>query len=154
MLEYWGSENAPEGFKDAWLDYCYYYSATAAEQKARYSQNFTGISLVQTHSCLTAYFAARGDNATVAQCAWNEFLDSDKLAPNETWSTERVGGSDVLIPINEAAWLSTMLRSMGWLPFRIWRWLGIAWRSTCRDRALSEKTWKRIVLNLKYCLRK
>lgn len=106
-LEYWGDDAAPDGFKDAWLDYCYYYGATKAEQEARYGESFAGISLKQAHSRLTAYFAAERQNSTVAERAWNEFYKSDGFSPDLSWTSERLNGSSVLIPVEEAAWVST-----------------------------------------------
>lgn len=105
-LEYWG-DAAPDGFKDAWLDYCFYYGATAEEQEARYGESFSDISLIQGHSRLTAYFAHQTDNSTVAERAWVEFHDDLGLNPGGEFVTERVDGSAVLIPVDEAAWLST-----------------------------------------------
>lgn len=110
LLEYWGKD-APQGLKDAWLDYCYYYGAPAEEQKARYGEAFSGISLVQGHSRLTAYDASQRGNATVAQRAWEEFTGSadgsDGLTEDDPWTAERVNGSAVLIPVDEATWVST-----------------------------------------------
>ncbi|KAK2798249.1 hypothetical protein FQN51_007815 [Onygenales sp. PD_10] len=106
LLQYWGDE-APEGFEDAWLDYCYYYGASKEEQKARYGVEFSGISLVQAHSRLSAFFAASRDNVTVAERAWADFYASDGIAPNASWVAERVGGSDVLIPVDEVTYFGT-----------------------------------------------
>ncbi|MEU1946784.1 Tat pathway signal sequence domain protein [Streptomyces sp. NPDC020125] len=44
-------------FKEAWLDYCRYFNATKAEQKARYGTDFGSLILVQGHSRLDAYAA-------------------------------------------------------------------------------------------------
>ncbi|KAB8068867.1 hypothetical protein BDV29DRAFT_199093 [Aspergillus leporis] len=107
LLEYWGDE-APEGLESAWLDYCYYYGATKAEQTARYGTSFSGISLVQGHSRLTAYYAKHRNNATVAARAWKEFyVNNDGFTADEPWIAERVNGSAVLIPVDEASWIST-----------------------------------------------
>ncbi|KAF9890105.1 hypothetical protein FE257_006266 [Aspergillus nanangensis] len=112
ILEYWGEENeVAKTLKAIWLDYCYYYQATAEEQEARYGKAFSGTSLIQGHSRLTAYYASLHDNATVALRAWDEFYngadDSDGLTADAPWKTERINGSAVLIPVDEAAWLST-----------------------------------------------
>ncbi|KAH8820218.1 hypothetical protein F5884DRAFT_763246 [Xylogone sp. PMI_703] len=110
MLEYWG-DDAPKGLKQAWFDYCYYYGATPAEQKARYGQAFSDISLFTGHSRLTAYYANQTSNATVAQRAWKEFYNNtdghDGLPPNAPWKTEIVNGSIVLAPIEEATWIQS-----------------------------------------------
>ncbi|KNG88864.1 hypothetical protein ANOM_003689 [Aspergillus nomiae NRRL 13137] len=107
LLEYWGDE-APEGLESAWLDYCYYYGATKAEQQARYGESFSGISLIQGHSRLTAYYAKHSNNVTVAERAWKEFYNNtDGFTADEPWVSERVNGSAVLIPVDEATWIST-----------------------------------------------
>lgn len=107
LLEYWSSDT-PAGFESAWLDYCYYYGATGEEQKARYGEAFSDISLVQGHSRLTAYFANRHRNATVADRAWDEFYgDSDGFTEEEPWASHQVNSSAVLIPVEEATWIST-----------------------------------------------
>lgn len=109
LLEYWGSE-APTRFKDVWLDYCYYYGATGEEQKARYGEAFSQISLVQGHSRLTAYFANQRHNATVADRAWDEFYapsDPEGFTEDEPWAVNQVNGSVVLVPVEEATWITT-----------------------------------------------
>ncbi|KAK4247677.1 hypothetical protein C7999DRAFT_41013 [Corynascus novoguineensis] len=108
LLEYWGDDGAaPEGFEEAWLDYAYYYGATAEEQQTRYGQSFTGVSLVQAHSRLAAYYAASQKNATVAARAWSDYLGSDGFRDTQEFVAVRVDGSAVIHPVDEAAWLST-----------------------------------------------
>ncbi|RYP59533.1 hypothetical protein DL769_008493 [Monosporascus sp. CRB-8-3] len=101
--------DVPAGFEDAYLDYCYYYGATAAEQEARYGKSFGRLSLKQGHSRLTAYVAYRLQNSTTAARAWKEFfeLGTDGLLPDAPWATVSLRGSQVLAPVDEAAWLST-----------------------------------------------
>lgn len=107
LLEYWGPDT-PTGFGDVWLDYSYYYGATGEEQKARYGEAFSSISLVQGHSRLTAYFASQRQNATVADRAWDEFYsDPEGFTEEEPWAAHQVNGSAVLIPVEEATWIST-----------------------------------------------
>ncbi|KAL4779439.1 hypothetical protein BJX76DRAFT_365242 [Aspergillus varians] len=107
LLEHWG-DNAPPRFKDVWLDYCYYYSASAEEQEARYGESFGKLNLIQGHSRLTAYWANDQENSTVAERAWNEFYNNnDGFTANETWASEVINGSAVLIPVEEAAFIST-----------------------------------------------
>lgn len=110
MLEYWG-DDAPKGLKEAWFDYCFYYGATSAEQKARYGTAFSDISLFTGHSRLTAYYANQTNNATVAQRAWKEFYNNtdghDGLPPNAPWKTSWVNGSIVLAALEEATWIQS-----------------------------------------------
>lgn len=106
-------EHYPEisqAFRDAWLDYCYYYGASNAEQKARYGKDFGKPNLRQGHSRLTAYVANKRSNATLARRAWNEFLNDnspDELSPSDPWATVRFNGSEVLTPVDEADWITT-----------------------------------------------
>ncbi|KAL4915677.1 hypothetical protein BDW62DRAFT_203437 [Aspergillus aurantiobrunneus] len=107
LLEHWG-DDAPDRFKDIWLDYCYYYSASAEEQEARYGEDFGSLNLIQGHSRLTAYWANEQGNATVGERAWDEFYNNnDGFTANETWTSELVDGSAVLIPVQEASFIST-----------------------------------------------
>ena len=50
-------------FKEAYFDYCRYFNATKAEQKARYGSDFGTLLLFQGHSRLDAYAAVQlGDD--------------------------------------------------------------------------------------------
>ncbi|KAI1372407.1 hypothetical protein F4677DRAFT_449525 [Hypoxylon crocopeplum] len=100
-------DDMPAGFESAWLDYCYYYGAGSAAQAARYGVSFGSLSLKQGHSRLTAYAARKLGNSTLAARAWNEFLNTDGFAPSLPWSSEVLNGSQVLVPVDEAAWIST-----------------------------------------------
>ncbi|KAJ0418753.1 hypothetical protein BJY00DRAFT_175726 [Aspergillus carlsbadensis] len=107
LLEYWGAD-APAGFRQAWLDYCFYYGATRAEQAARYGENFGSLNLVQGHSRLSAYYANREGNDTVALRAWNAFYNNnDGFLADEPWVAEVLNGSAVLVETEEASWVST-----------------------------------------------
>jgi hypothetical protein len=104
-IEYFG-DDLPAGFKNAWLDYCYYYGATSKEKIARYGVDFR-ISLAQPHSRLTAYAARELGNTTLAKRAWREFYTTDGLGPNAPWNSTHVSGSAVLMPVDEAPWFVT-----------------------------------------------
>ncbi|KAI4736178.1 hypothetical protein E4T50_13323 [Aureobasidium sp. EXF-12298] len=97
----------PADFEQAWLDYCYYFGATQAEQQARYGKAFGKLNLYQGHSRLTAYAANKLHNATLAARAWNEFYNTDGFKADAPWKSERIEGSKVLFPVDEAAWVST-----------------------------------------------
>ncbi|CAD0107860.1 unnamed protein product [Aureobasidium uvarum] len=97
----------PADFEQAWLDYCYYFGAKQAEQKARDGEAFGKLNLYQGHSRLTAYAANKLHNATLAARAWNEFHNTDGFKADAPWRTERIEGSKVLSPVDEAAWVST-----------------------------------------------
>ncbi|KAH7161595.1 hypothetical protein EDB81DRAFT_643120 [Dactylonectria macrodidyma] len=105
-IEYYGS-TLPDGFKDAWLDYCYYFGTSKAEQLARYGSNFGSLNLFQGHSRLTAYAAHELGNSTIEQKAWTQFFNTDGFAASAAWATTYLNGSAVLMPVEEAAWIST-----------------------------------------------
>ncbi|KAI0902949.1 hypothetical protein F4823DRAFT_620451 [Ustulina deusta] len=106
VTQYLG-DDLPPSFDQAWLDYCYYYGAGAVEQTTRYGTSFGSLSLRQGHSRLTAYAAKRLGNATLAARAWDEFLNTDGFAPTAPWTSVSLTGSQVLAPVDEAAWIST-----------------------------------------------
>ncbi|KAL4967129.1 polysaccharide lyase family 26 protein [Aspergillus stella-maris] len=108
LFTYWGESGTPAGFKEAWLDYTYYYSASSAEQESRYGESFGSLNLIQGHSRLTAYYASQTDNSTVGLRAWDEFYNNnDGILADESWASEIVDGDDVLIPVHEADFVST-----------------------------------------------
>ncbi|KAI1183861.1 hypothetical protein F5B17DRAFT_108958 [Nemania serpens] len=107
QITHYLGDDLPADFDKAWLDYCYYYGAGSTEQRARYGASFGSLSLHQGHSRLTAYAAKRLGNATLAARAWNEFLHSDGFAPTAPWGSVQLSGSQVLAPVDEAAWIST-----------------------------------------------
>jgi hypothetical protein len=112
LVEHFGisQRNLTQPFMDAFLDYCYYYGASKAEQKSRYGKDFGNLNLKQGHSRFTAYVANRRNNAKLVPRVWSEYLgdgSKDGLAPDAPWKVERISGSDVLIPVDEAKWVST-----------------------------------------------
>lgn len=105
-IEYFGPD-LPVGFKDAWLDYCYYFNASAAEQKARYGVSFGTLNLYQAHTRLAAYNAHETGNSSLAIRAWKDFFGTDGLLPGAPWNTTHIGGADVLAEVDEADWFAT-----------------------------------------------
>jgi len=102
--------NLTKPFMEAFYDYCYFYGASRAEQAAWYGKDFGTLNLKQGHSRFTAYVANRRNNATLIPRVWAEYLgdgSKDGLAPDAPWKTERISGSEVLVPVDEAAWVST-----------------------------------------------
>ncbi|KAL2673783.1 hypothetical protein Neosp_012227 [[Neocosmospora] mangrovei] len=106
LIEYY-ADDLPKGFKQAWLDYCYYFSATKEEQKARYGVEFGKLNLYQGHSRLTAYASSQLKNETIADRAWKEFFETDGFKATSPWATTPIAKHDGLIPGNEASWVST-----------------------------------------------
>ncbi|MGI5215653.1 hypothetical protein [Plantactinospora sp. CA-290183] len=101
-------------FERAWLDYCRLYLAPPEQQESEVGQPLEGISLVQAHSRLTAYAAARTGDPSLADLAWRKFIldEGDQLNRNalqrETrWQFTRTDGTQVLMPVDEAAFVST-----------------------------------------------
>ncbi|MCK2216544.1 Tat pathway signal sequence domain protein [Actinomadura sp. ATCC 31491] len=102
------------GFEAAWLEYCRLYLAPPEQQEAETGQRLGGISLIQAHSRLTAYAAARTGDADLAAWAWRKFardegdqLNSNPLQRQEKWELTAVDGPGVLMPVLEAPFVST-----------------------------------------------
>jgi hypothetical protein len=99
--------DVPE-FKRAWLDYCELYNAPAEEQVARLGKSLGPLNLGQGHSRLTAYAARMQNDPALAARAWQEFNDGKAgIRPNATFASRRLGGTEVLRPVDEAAFVST-----------------------------------------------
>ncbi len=89
-------------------DYCRYFNATKAEQKARYGTDFGSLLLFQGHSRLDAYAGARLKDEALIKRAWRKFSEGDGYPDATTsWKTVELAGPDVLEPGVEAAWVST-----------------------------------------------
>ncbi|MFG1819954.1 Tat pathway signal sequence domain protein [Kribbella sp. NPDC049174] len=100
------------GFEKAWLDYCRLYLLSPEEQAAEVGQALQGISLVQAHSRLAAYAAARTGDAELARLAWRKFfldegdqVNRNPLQREAEWKTTSIDGA--LMPVDEAAFVST-----------------------------------------------
>jgi hypothetical protein len=98
--------DVPE-FKDAWLDYCYYYNAPAAEQEKRFGRSLGGLNLQQGHSRLTAFAAEIREDEALAKRAWQEFYRGSGGVRRGAIEVTRVSGPAVLRPVDEAAGVST-----------------------------------------------
>ncbi|MEU8969862.1 Tat pathway signal sequence domain protein [Streptomyces monashensis] len=94
-------------FKNVYLDYCRYFNATKAEQKARYGSDFGTLLLFQGHSRLDAYAAVQTGDATLARRAWSKFYGSDGYTESSPWRTEKLTGPAALVEGSEAAWVSS-----------------------------------------------
>ncbi|KAB8195130.1 Tat pathway signal sequence domain protein [Nonomuraea phyllanthi] len=102
------------GFERAWLQYCRLYLATPEQQEAEVGERLSGISLIQAHSRLTAYAAARTGDAALAAWAWRKFaldegdqLNRNPLQRQREWSLTEVDGPHVLSPVREAPFVGT-----------------------------------------------
>ncbi|MFI7133076.1 Tat pathway signal sequence domain protein [Nonomuraea sp. NPDC050153] len=102
------------GFEQAWLRYCRLYLAPPEQQEAEVGERLSGISLIQAHSRLTAYAAARTGDAGLAAWAWRKFsldegdqLNSNPMQREKDWRLTQVDGPHVLSPVREAPFVST-----------------------------------------------
>ncbi|MGD6750710.1 Tat pathway signal sequence domain protein [Streptomyces sp. BH105] len=94
-------------FEEAYYDYCRYFNATKAEQKARYGSDFGSLILFQGHSRLDAYAAVRTGDDKLAKRAWEKFFKSDGYTESSPWKTEKVEGPVTLVAGTEANWVFT-----------------------------------------------
>ncbi|MBE3045597.1 Tat pathway signal sequence domain protein, partial [Candidatus Bathyarchaeota archaeon] len=106
MIAYYG-EDLPEGFEEAWLDYCYYFDAPEEEQVERYGESFGKLNLFQGHSRLTAYAAYKREDEETAGRAWTAFFESDGFKADSPWVTTPIGKHDGVVPGEEAPWVSS-----------------------------------------------
>jgi len=102
------------GFRPAWLRYCRLYLAAPEEQEEAVGQRLSGISLIQAHSRLAAYAAAQTGDEALARLAWRAFrhdigdqLNSNPLQCQTHWAATHVDGPTVLVPVDEAPFVST-----------------------------------------------
>ncbi|MFC0623984.1 exo-rhamnogalacturonan lyase family protein [Kribbella deserti] len=103
-----------DGFERVWLDYCRLYLATPEEQAAEVGHPLQGISLIQAHSRLAAYAAARTGDERLMRLAWRKFqldegdqLNRNALQRETNWRLTTITGPGVLMPVDEAAFIST-----------------------------------------------
>ena len=95
-------------FERAWLQYCELYNAPAEQQKAALGTILGPLNLQQGHARLTAYAAHRRKDAALAVRAWKEFDAGLAGYPaDRKFESQPMAGTDVLNPIEEAAWVST-----------------------------------------------
>jgi hypothetical protein len=95
-------------FERAWLQYCELFNASPQEQQAALGQSLGPLNLQQGHARLTAYAAHRKRDARLARRAWDELIAGrGGLAPQVRYESRWIGGSAVLNPVEEAAWVST-----------------------------------------------
>ena len=95
-------------FRDAWLQYCILYNATADEQRAAVGADFGKLNLEEAHSRLTAYAAKTKKDPVLAARAWKEFYSGKAgLGVRTELSSRRISGPAVLNPVEENFGLST-----------------------------------------------
>ena len=95
-------------FERAWLQYCRLFLATKEEQVEAVGEPLAGIYLTQAHSRLTAYAAAKLDDAGLAARAWASFAEGGEHLNHESAFTLRtIEPPHVLLPVDEAPTVST-----------------------------------------------
>lgn len=99
--------DVPE-FRDAWLQYCVLYNATAEEQRAAVGRDFGKLNLWEAHSRLTAYAAVLKNDPGLAARAWREFSSGRAgYGVRKELRSTRVSGPAVLNPVDESFALNT-----------------------------------------------
>ncbi|MFI6511503.1 Tat pathway signal sequence domain protein [Streptosporangium sp. NPDC050855] len=93
------------GFEEAWLEYCRRYLT---------DPELRGVSLIQAHSRLAAYAAVRTGDRGLADVAWHAFdvgegdqLNVNPLQARRDWRLTHVRDASVLMPVDEAPYVST-----------------------------------------------
>ena len=95
-------------YRAAWLEYCQWYNAPAAELQAYLGVAVGGRSLTQGHSRLTAYAANRLGDVRLADRAAREFLGAAQPDDLSATSHRRtIAGPAVLNPVEEDSGVST-----------------------------------------------
>ncbi|RBM10969.1 Tat pathway signal sequence domain protein [Streptomyces sp. PT12] len=86
-----------------WIRFCRLYNSTADQQREETGSSWGSLNLRQAYSRATAYAAVRLDDDALAARAWQELRTGHAGYPeNHPFTAERVEGTDVLNPVNEA----------------------------------------------------
>ncbi|KAG8790180.1 hypothetical protein FRC12_012566 [Ceratobasidium sp. 428] len=89
-------------FDSAWVDFCRYYNATAAEKTAKYGSNFNSGGFGQLYAKLQAYAGQRLNDTNQKQLAWNQITTTTTFG-----NPAKVSGVNVIEPVNEIVGLNT-----------------------------------------------
>lgn len=98
--------DVPE-FKAAWLQYCELCNAPKEQWVEFLGEKYKAPGFKNSHSRIIAYAAAVNKDDALAARAAVDFLDHKWKDWEVTLETQRIDGSDVLNPIDEATWVST-----------------------------------------------
>ncbi|KAI5832951.1 hypothetical protein K523DRAFT_324967 [Schizophyllum commune Tattone D] len=91
-------------FDTKWVEFCQYFNASADEKQAKYGVAFNSGGFEQLYAKLQAYAGERLGDDSLKQAAW-QVLNTNTVG---VWDPEQqVGGSDVLVGINEIPNLAT-----------------------------------------------
>jgi hypothetical protein len=95
-------------YRAAWLDYCAFYNAPAAEFTAKTGAKWAPRGLRQGHAKFTAYAAAQLKRPDLARRAWAELASQGDRPDRASASpAHRVSGASVLNPVDEITGIST-----------------------------------------------
>jgi hypothetical protein len=94
-------------FRQAWLDYCVLYSATAEQQQAALGHDLGKLNLMQGHARLLAYAGAQQQDPLLLSQAWRQFFAGGAGITYRDMKSQRVRVPQVLADIDEAPALST-----------------------------------------------
>ncbi|WP_220729768.1 exo-rhamnogalacturonan lyase family protein [Streptomyces radicis] len=86
-----------------WIRFCRLYNSTADQQREETGSSWGSLNLRQAYSRAIAYAAVRLDDDALAARAWQELRTGHAGYPeNHPFTAERVEGTAVLNPVNEA----------------------------------------------------
>ncbi|WP_144114010.1 Tat pathway signal sequence domain protein [Paraburkholderia sp. BCC1886] len=94
-------------FREAWLQYCTLYSASAEEQQAALGKPLGKLNLNQGHARLLAFAGHETGDAALCRRAWQQFFAGRAGSTFSDFHTERVRVPDVLYDVDEAPRVST-----------------------------------------------
>ncbi|TDV39227.1 hypothetical protein C7405_101344 [Paraburkholderia caballeronis] len=94
-------------FRDAWLQYCTLYSASADEQQAALGQSLGKLNLSQGHARLLAFAGRETGRPDLLQRAWAQFFAGKAGSTYADFESRRIRVPDVLYDIDEARRVST-----------------------------------------------
>ncbi|MEO6040788.1 MAG: Tat pathway signal sequence domain protein [Croceibacterium sp.] len=95
-------------YREAWLDYCQFYNAPAAEFLAKTGAAAKERGLRQGHSRFTAYAAVNRNDPELARRAWTEFMGhGDRELRQQAVTVNEIAGAAVLKPVEEIVEIST-----------------------------------------------
>ena len=107
-------------YRAAWIDYCAWYNAPAADWQRRFGEPPRGHNLRQAHSRLTAYAAHALGDAALARRAWSEFHAGE--LPDRLTARSVAGGQVEIagLSTNSAAqWGLAAIQTLALLPAQV-----------------------------------
>lgn len=94
-------------FRRAWLQYCRWYNADGATQRAALGKELGKLNLSQGHARLLGYAAAQARDPVEMERAWRQFEAGGVGLRDADFAVRRLRAPDVLNDVDEAARIST-----------------------------------------------